>query len=203
MEALLNQLAALDHWQIALLATGLLLQGAVFTIFPEEVIISALGVMWSQGKIGFFEAMVAVQLGLLPANAVLVFVGDRIGSKALSLPPLRWMLKPAAVESAAAKLRRGGPWLIAITRFTPLIRGPVYFACGVAKIGVLRFMRVDALTSCLQVPLWLIIGGYVGASSSSIMQAYSRLGMGMAVAFGMALLYFAFSRKTAGRETGK
>jgi membrane protein DedA with SNARE-associated domain len=41
----------LNHWQIDCLATGLLLQGAIFGLIPEEIIMMTMGVLWSQGKI--------------------------------------------------------------------------------------------------------------------------------------------------------
>ena len=184
IESLLLQLSGLAHWKIALLATGLLLQGAVFTVFPEEVVITTLGVLWSQGKINFFEAMVAVQCGLLPANFALVFMGNRLGTRLFHIRPFSWVLKPEAVEESLAHLRRAGIWVVFTTRFIPLIRGPVYFATGLSRLPLWHFVRTDALASFIQIPLLLLLGGTIGKNSGSLLEAYQRVGALMLVLVG-------------------
>ncbi len=196
IESLLLQLSGLIHWKIALLATGLLLQGAVFTVFPEEVVVTTLGVLWSQGRIGFFEAMLAVQCGLLPANFALVFMGNRLGTRLFHIRPFSWVLKPEAVEASLAKLRRAGIWVVFSTRFIPLIRGPVYFATGLSRLPLLHFIRTDALASCIQIPLLLLLGGTIGKNSGSLLEAYQRVGSLMLLLIGsVAVISIAKSRK--------
>src|SRR4051812_33746886 len=63
METLIARLDLLEHWQIAIFATSLLYQGIFLAVFPEEVIITTLGLLWSQDRIGFFEAWLAVCVG--------------------------------------------------------------------------------------------------------------------------------------------
>src|SRR4051812_49254828 len=96
--SLIEQLQNQSSWHIALIATGLLLQGAVIAVFPEEVIICALGVLWGSGKIGFFEAFVAVECGLLPANLALVLLGRHFGRRILTVAPFRWFMKEHTLE---------------------------------------------------------------------------------------------------------
>ncbi len=199
MQNLLNQLSNLEHWQIALLATGMLLQGGVFTLFPEEIIFTTLGVLWSQGKIGFFEAWLAISLGLLPANSLPAFLGRRFGLKALSARPFSWVFKRQAVEGATQLLRSYGSWVVFTTRFIPLIRGPIYFATGVSQMGALQFFRVDALASCIQVPLLLILGGLIGKNADSLMQAYQRVGQFMIVFIGLLILGRSIARRATSR----
>lgn len=163
-----------------MLASGLLLQGAVLSLFPEEVIVTTLGVLWSQDKIGFIEAVVAVQLGLLPANLCWAFLGSRVGRRIFAIRPFCWMLKPSAIDSALCKLNRHGAWVVFFTRFVPLVRGPVYFATGLAQLPLKRFFLTDFAASCIQIPLMLLMGGYIGASSGSILEAYQRIGYLMA-----------------------
>ncbi len=179
MESLLNQLSNLEHWKIALLASGMLLQGAVASVFPEEVILTSLGVLWSQGKIGFFEAWLAVMIGLLPANSFPAFLGRQFGLKALSARPLCWVFKKEAVESSVHLLKTHGNWVIFCTRFIPLIRGPIYFATGVSQMGALRFSKIDAAAACIHVPLLIGLGGLIGKNANSLTEAYQRIGLGM------------------------
>jgi membrane protein DedA with SNARE-associated domain len=204
IESLLLQLSGLVHWKIALIATGTLLEGAIFTVFPEEVVITTLGVLWSQHRIGFVEALVAVQCGLLPANLILVFLGNRLGTKLFGIPPFRWFLKPEAVARSLEKLRSAGNWVVFGTRFIPLIRGPVYFATGLSKFPSLRFFRIDFLASFIQIPLLLWLGATIGKNSSSILQAYQRVGGFMVALIGlMAVISLAKSRVETSRVLDK
>lgn len=181
MEALLVQLGNLPHWQIALLATYLLYQGAYFTVFPEEVVITTLGLLWSQGKIGFFEALVAVWVGLLPANATTVFFGSKFGPKLFKIRPFSWVFNKEEVEESLTQIRRHGKWIVFFTRFIPMIRGPIYLAAGLSRIGLLNFMKTDFVASCIQIPGLLFLGSLIGKNANSLMDAYQRIGILMAV----------------------
>lgn len=194
IETLLLQLSGLPHWKICAIATWFLLQGAVFTIFPEEVIVTTLGVLWSQQRVGFFEAMLAVQLGLLPANLILVTVGNKLGPGLFEIRPFRWLTNKRDVEDALRTLKRHGAWVVFITRFVPLIRGPIYFAAGLSRLRPLYFFKIDASASFIQIPLLLLLGGTIGRNSGSLISAYQKVGLGMAGLLGIGAL-FAFLRR--------
>ncbi len=181
-------LADLPGWQICLAATWLLLQGAVLPSVPEEVVVSTLGVLASQGRVSFSAAIVAVFAGLVPANAFAVYLGGRLESGLARLPLLRGAIRSAAVEEARAAVRRNGIAVVVATRFTPLVRGPVYLACGASGMAVTRFVAVDAATALVQVPMLLWIGARVGAGSASLAEAMGRAGL---LAAALAVLAFA------------
>lgn len=188
LESLLTRLANLGHFQIAALASYLLYQGAFLAVFPEELIITTLGFLWGEGRIGFFEALVAIWIGLLPANATTVFIGAHFGPRIFKMRPFRWMFSIEAVQEYLRELHQYGRWIVFITRFTPVIRGPVYLAAGLSKMGVLRFMRTDALASCIQIPALLLLGRWIGKSSGSMMEGYKRIGIAMAVFLILAIV---------------
>ncbi len=58
--------------------------------------------------------------------------------------------------------------MVAVTRFVPLIRGPVYLACGASGMTVREFFVVDALAALVQVPLLLLVGAMVGEGAGSL-----------------------------------
>ncbi len=189
MEDLLLQLSNLPSWQICLLASYLLLQGFILTIFPEEVIISTLGLLWFEGKVDFVPAFVAVIIGLIPANAATVFLGDRFGARLLKVRPFIWFISQEEVAAGLERIRKHGKWVVIVTRFIPIIRGPIYFAAGASKFGIFRFMRMDALAMCVQVPLWMWIGRSIGISVEGLMPGYNRIGFLLLAILGGALLY--------------
>lgn len=196
MEELLNQLSGLPAWKIHLIASGLLLQGFILTVFPEEVIVTTLGLLWSQGRVEFLPCLLCVWIGLLPANAATVLIGDRLGMHILRRRPFKWVVSADAIAEGLNELKRWGPWVVFATRFTPIIRGPIYFSAGISKMGVFKFMRIDALASCIQVPMLLLIGRAIGKSAESLMQGYQRIGMLLALLLGATILYQVYrSRK--------
>lgn len=194
METLLDWLSSLSHWQIIFLVSGLLLQGAVFTVFPEEIIITSLGVLWSQGRVSFVESLLAVQLGMLPANAFWVFLGSKLGRKVLDRRPFSLLFSRESIDRASERIQKFGLWIIVITRFTPLIRGPMYFALGLSGVKISKFTPIDAASSCVQIPILLLVGYKLGQNSASLVQAYERIAVVFAIIF-VGLLIFMVSRK--------
>lgn len=177
MESLLTRLANLQSFQIAALASVLLYQGAFLAVFPEELILTTLGFLWGEGRISFPEAMLGVWMGLLPADATTVFVASRFGHRILKVRPFSWLFSKEAVEEYLGVVRRYGRWIVFFTRFTPVVRGPVYVAAGLSKMSVLKFMQTDALASCIHVPALLLLGRWVGKNSGSMMESYKRIGI--------------------------
>jgi membrane protein DedA with SNARE-associated domain len=188
---MLNTLIGLGHWQILGLVVYLLWQGAVIPSMPEEVMVPTLGILWSQGRVGFLECVFAVQLGIMGGDLVLLSLGRFIGPQLLSRRPFSLIAGPESIEEASAKLRKNGSWLIFLTRFTPMVRAPIFFAAGVSKMSPLKFLRSDYLASWLFIPLLLIAGKTLGANSSSLLGAFKVLGsvMGTFLLCGIAFAY--------------
>jgi membrane protein DedA with SNARE-associated domain len=189
MEALLARFADLPSWQIALAASWLLLQGSVLPSVPEEVVVATLGMLWGQGRVGFAMALAAVLAGLLPANSAAVFVGSRLSHGLSGWGPFSRAFRSEAVQGALGAVRRHGRGLVFVTRFTPLVRGPVYLAAGLSQMGVRRFFLVDAAAACIHAPLLLWLGARVGRGAGSIAEAWSRAGF---LAGGLAAVAIAY-----------
>lgn len=163
----LERLNALSHWQIDLVAFLLLLQGAVISIAPEEVVIVTLGLLWGHGKIGFIEASIIILLGIIPANIFLVLFGQKF---------VKRIEKKRAVQIASNYLRRYGGLVIVLTRFTPVVKGPVYFSVGASRFGLGRFLVTDAIAACVQIPLLLLLGKTIGENTQSLEHALRTIG---------------------------
>lgn len=177
MTDLVATLSNLPGWQLALASTWLLLQACVIPSLPEEVVIVTLGVLWSQGRIDFLTALAAVLAGLLPANSAAVYIGGLAERGLLRFGPARRLIASDAVRSARAAVRRRGRVVVAVTRFIPLVRGPIYLACGASGMTVRQFFVVDALAALVQVPLLLLLGARLGEGAGSLAEAWQRVGV--------------------------
>jgi membrane protein DedA with SNARE-associated domain len=175
VDDLLARISDLPQWQLALAAAWLLLQGCVVPSVPEEIVISTVGMLVGQGRIDPPLALGAILAGLLPANSAAVYIGS-LARKRLGRPGIlgRSLSSPRVVAASAA-LRRHGPLLVVVTRFTPFIRGPVYLAAGVSGLEVRRFFALDASAALVQVPLLLWIGSRLGMDAT-VAEAWQRIG---------------------------
>jgi membrane protein DedA with SNARE-associated domain len=172
---LLARVADLPQWQVALAASWILLQGCVLPSIPEEIVIVSMGMLVGQGRVEAPLALCAVLVGLLPANSAAVFFGSLARRQLGRGGTLGRTLSSPRVAAASAALRRHGPVVVLVTRFTPLVRGPVYLAAGLSGLGVGRFFLLDAAAACVQVPLLLWIGSRLG-DGATVEQAWSRIG---------------------------
>lgn len=175
MDALLERIGELPQWQIALAASWVLLQACVVPSVPEEIVITTLGMLVAQGRIGFPLAFAAVLAGLLPANSAAVFLGSLGRSRIGRSGRLGRLLGSPEVASALSTLRRHGPGLVLVTRFLPFVRGPIYLATGLSGLPVRRFFALDALAACVQVPILLWVGSRLGRNATP-QEAWTRIG---------------------------
>ena len=187
VEALLERIGELPQWQIALVASWILLQACVLPSVPEEIVITSLGMLVTQGRISPPLAFAAVLVGLLPANSLAVFLGSLGHSRIGRAGRLGRLLASPEVTTALAAIRRHGPRLVLVTRFVPFVRGPIYLATGLSGFPVRRFFALDALAACVQVPLLLWVGSRLGGTATP-QEACSRIGW-LSVGFvGLGLL---------------
>lgn len=203
MEELILRFADLPSWQIGLVAAGLLLQACVPPGIPEELVVATLGILWGEGRIGFGTALASVLVGLLPANAAAVLAGGRLAPWLSRWRVFARALRTPAVSRALEAMRRNAVGVVVVTRFTPLVRGPVYLAAGLSGMGLARFVCFDFLAACIHVPLLLWAGHRLGRGAGSIVLAFQRLGWAaiafLAVAAAVALLRRARERASARR----
>jgi membrane protein DedA with SNARE-associated domain len=186
MQELLFRFSEMSEWQIYALVTGLLLQGFILTIFPEEILILALGYLWAQEKVGFVESFICLTIGLLPANAACFLIARRYGMGLLKMRPFCWFISQRSLRLAIIRMRSHGERVLFITRFTPIIRGPIYMAAGISGMSLATFLRVEFLAACIQIPLLLYCGKILGNHADRIMELLQGFGFLM----GFALLVY-------------
>ncbi len=156
----------------SLIVAMLLLAAA--TLVSEDLACIAAGLMVAQGAIGFLPATAACLFGIFVGDIGLYWSGRLIGHRALSMPPISWVLSEARVAESAAWFERRGALVILLTRFIPGTRLPTYFTAGLLKTNFLRFTVFFLIASTLWTPLLVGVASLVGQRVFHYFEVFSR-----------------------------
>ena len=132
---------------------------AVATLVSEDLTCIATGVLIAQGKLGFAEGTLACIAGIFAGDILLFLAGRVVGGRALRWPPLTRFLPPEMVERGADWLRRRGLIVVFLSRFTPGLRLPTYFAAGLLQTRVSAFVTYFFAASVIWTPI--VVGATV------------------------------------------
>jgi membrane protein DedA with SNARE-associated domain len=126
---------------------------AVGTLASEDLACAAAGALVAQGRIGFIKGTLACLAGIVSGDLLLFLAGRLGGRAALRWGPIAHMLPPDKVNAASAWLHARGPAVVLISRFTPGLRLPVFFAAGLLKQPLPAFAAYFLLAASLWTPL--------------------------------------------------
>jgi membrane protein DedA with SNARE-associated domain len=171
---------------------SLMLSLAVSTLVSEDLACITAGLLVSQGNIDFFSASLACFLGILAGDMLLYVAGRFLGRAALACRPLCWVTNDAAVERASAWFRKRGLAAIFISRFTPGLRLPTYFAAGVLRTNPLSFLLYFSLACLLWVPSLVWFASQFGDRAEGLLRQFEAHTLWVFV--GLGLLIFTMTR---------
>lgn len=135
---------------------------ALATLISEDLTCIATGVLVAQGKLSFAEGTAACIAGIFVGDALLFLTGRVIGRRALRWRLLARFLPPDRIERAAAWLQKRGLMVIFLSRFTPGLRLPTYFAAGLLPTKLSTFMTYFLVASAIWTPLVIGATGIFG-----------------------------------------
>lgn len=111
---------------------------ALATFASEDLTCLTAGLLAARGVIPLFDAMVACFVGIWIGDMLLYFIGRYGGRWAVARRPLRWLITPAAVDSAAGFLHKRGGTAVFSSRFMPGTRLPLYVAAGIVRVPLAK-----------------------------------------------------------------
>lgn len=135
---------------------------ALATLVSEDLTCISAGLLVSQGRIGFTVATLACAFGIFVGDLALFGAGRLLGRPWLRRRPLRWFVSEDRIDAASDWFRRKGAIVILLSRFTPGMRLPTYFAAGLLRTSVLRFSLYFALAVALWTPILVAVAAAVG-----------------------------------------
>jgi membrane protein DedA with SNARE-associated domain len=170
----------------------LMLSLAAATLVSEDLSCITAGLMVSQGRLSLLAASVACFLGILIGDMLLYFAGRYLGRPALKHRPLRWFVQADAVDRASAWFCRRGLAVIFISRFTPGLRLPTYFAAGVLRTNPLNFLLYFSLACLLWAPSLVWLASSFGESAEFLLHKFEDNAFWVLI--GLGLLIFTMTR---------
>ncbi len=126
---------------------------ALATLASEDLACIAAGVLVAQGRLGFAEAAAACAAGIFAGDMLLFLAGRLAGSRALRWPAVSRFLTPDRVARGAEWLNRRGLIVVVLSRFTPGLRLPTYFAAGMLPTRFAAFAGFFAIAAAVWTPI--------------------------------------------------
>jgi membrane protein DedA with SNARE-associated domain len=160
--ALLEFLSSLVIWWIVEFGYfGIFLTMVAVSAFlpvPSEVVMPFAGFVVAEGKLGFWQVVLAGSIGNLIGSLAAYWVGISGGRRLLKKYGRYIFLGERELKWAEDWFRRYGSKAIFISRLLPVIRTAISLPAGIARMDLRRFVAYTFLGS---VP-WCILLTYVG-----------------------------------------
>lgn len=168
---------------------------ALSTFASEDLTCVATGALISRGRISFLGGTLACFLGIFIGD-LLLFLGGRLaGRRAFRWPPVCRLAPPERVDQASEWLAARGLPVVFLSRFTPGLRLPVYFAAGLLSTPFRSFAGYLLLACAVWTPL--VVGATVLLGENLIRAAFSHGGQeipALIVACGMGIAAIRLTR---------
>ena len=162
---------------------------------PEDITLIASGILIALGKISFQGAIIAGLVGVLIGDALLFFVGRRMGKSVFELPILKKLIPPHKVKKAEQKILANSKFICFVARFLPGLRSPIFLTAGVMGIKTSVFIGLDGLAALISVPFWVYTGWWVGENWDANLEIFKELQVYLFIAiFIFIALYIIFKR---------
>lgn len=154
------------------------------TLASEDLTCIATGVLIAQGRLGFLSGTLACLFGIFVGDILLFLIGRIVGRPALGWRVLRDYVSDESVRKASSWLSERGMAVIFLSRFTPGLRLPTYFAAGLLPTHFWSFTGYFLVASAVWTPLLV---GSTALFGDEVMRRTLARGRENAVAFGVVL----------------
>lgn len=143
---------------------------------PEEVTILALGLIVFMGRnpdlypppfpgaepVDLTTAMIVCFFAVFLSDFFIFALGRWFGKNQKVLNFIHRFISEEAFSKTKDLIKAHSFWVPALFRFTPGIRFPGHFSCGMLGITPFRFLLTDGLAALLSVPTQIFVFAYYG-----------------------------------------
>lgn len=178
-----------------LVVIALLLGGAFFLPFPEDLVLILTGVLIQREMVNPWIMISAVYGSILLGDIFLYGLGYFFG---MSLFKKRWFrnkIPPSKIRKAQQHLEKNNIFTVFVARHLFYLRSITFVTCGAVKMSFVRFLLADALAAIISTPIMIGIG-YLASENFEVIRKNMRIvELGIGVALGICIIwYFAHHR---------
>jgi membrane protein DedA with SNARE-associated domain len=145
---------------------------------PEEVTILSVGFLaymaahpatfpppypGAQG-IDVYEAAIVCFIAIIVSDLIVYILGRKYGPRLMKWRFIQRLITPEALKKIESWTARYGMWAAAVFRFTPGLRFPGFWTCGMAGLSPWRFLMADGGAALISVPTQVILVATYGES---------------------------------------
>ncbi len=141
---------------------------------PEEITLLSTGLVAYMGSrpdlypppypgapvVNLYLAAIIATLSVFLSDFLVYFLGRHSGPWLHKIPWLERQL--SRMDKVMEWTNRYGKWASGIFRFTPGLRFPGHFACGLLGVTPLQFMAIDGFAVLISVPTQILLIGHYG-----------------------------------------
>ena len=160
---------------------------ALATLLSEDLTCIAAGVLIAQGRLPFVEGTFACVAGIFAGDMMLFVAGRLVGKRALEWPPLSRFLSKEGVDRATAWLQKRGLTVVLLSRFTPGLRLPTYFAAGLLPTPATAFAGHFLLAAAIWTPI--LIGATILMGEGFLRTVFAHASQSLAAFFSIFVLF--------------
>jgi len=160
---------------------------AAATLISEDLACIAAGLLAARAIISPFEAVLASALGIYIGDVLLYLVGYLVGSRALQLPPLKWLVSEQRVLQCRRLFERRGLGLIFMSRFLPGTRTATFLAAGTVRVDMVKLLIVFAAAVLVWTPVLVLSAALIGKKVIDYLDIYSSWAVWVFLALLVAL----------------
>jgi len=133
----------------------------------EEIIVVGAGVLIHRDIVDPLWAWLVCYVGILVADAIVVYIGWHFGKAVLHRRWVRRILHPRRLLWARHQINEHGAWMIAASRFIPGGRWATLLIAGMMHLPRWKFLLADGVAAMGSVTLQLFAGYYIGKLASA------------------------------------
>lgn len=166
---------------------------ALATLVSEDLTCILAGALVAQGRLEMFPAALACFIGIYVGDLLLFLAGRYLGARWLTRAPLKWVVSEERTERASDWLERRGLAVIFLSRFTPGMRLPTYFASGALGASATRFALFFAIAAGVWTPILVWLASVLGErilEGLEVVQDNFLLGLFLTLLTGYVLVKF-------------
>lgn len=189
-----------------------MLLGSFGLPIPEEVVVLSLGVLAFMARnpdlfpppepgltgIEPIEAAIVCFLAVIVSDFIVYFLGKIYGPKLLKIRLVARLIKPEAMKKIEAWTAKYGMWAAGLFRFTPGLRFPGFWACGMAGLSTWKFLLVDGFAAMISVPTQILLVAHYGQDIIDFLQ---KAKLFLFAGIGLFLIYWLFKKWLARKKT--